>query len=98
MVITPLQSFPLAALRVRFERDSYSVREDAGSLLYRVIANSTASFDYQVVITGVDGSATCKLIGYPDYVPLIGLPYSVSAMYLLLSWHQVVVELLFCVS
>ena len=44
-----------------FERDSYSVREDAGSLMYRVIATGTASFDYEVVITGVDGSATCEL-------------------------------------
>ena len=85
-------------MRVRFERDSYSVREDAGSLLYRVTATSTASFDYQVGITGADGSATCELIGYADYVPLIGLPYSVSAMYLLLFWQQIVVELLFFAS
>ena len=47
-------------LRVMFERDSYSVREDDGSLMYRVIATSTASFDYEVVITGADGSATCE--------------------------------------
>ena len=45
---------------VMSESESYSVREDAGSLIYRVIANSTASFDYEVVITGVDGSATCE--------------------------------------
>ena len=45
---------------VMFERDSYSVREDAGSLMYRVTATGTASFDYEVVITGADGSATCE--------------------------------------
>ena len=47
-----------------FERDSYSVREDDGSLLYGVIATGNASFDYEVVITGADGSATCELRGY----------------------------------
>ncbi len=45
---------------VMFQNDSYSVREDAGSLLYRVIATGTASFDYQVVVTVEDGSATCE--------------------------------------
>ena len=45
---------------VMFERDSYSVREDAGSLMYRVIATGNASFDYKVVITGADGYATCE--------------------------------------
>ncbi len=58
---------------VMFERDSYSVREDAGSLMYRVIATSTASFDYQVVITGAGRSATCELMWYADCIPLIGL-------------------------
>ena len=64
-----------------FERDSYSVREDAGSLLYRVIANSTASFDYEVVITGTDGSATCEFIGYAVYLPVEGnVPISSSSI------------------
>ena len=49
---------------VMLESDSYSVREDAGSLLYRVIATGTASFDYEVVITGADGSATCEYIDW----------------------------------
>ena len=51
-----------------FERDSYSVREDAGSLMYRVIATGTASFGYNVMITGADGSATCELIGYMQFI------------------------------
>ena len=55
---------------VMFERDSYSVREDAGSLMYTVIATSTASFDYQVVITGADGSATCEYMGFAVYIPV----------------------------
>ena len=55
-----MRSIPLAALRVMFERDIYSVCEDAGSLMYTVIATSTASFDYKVVITGANGSATCE--------------------------------------
>ena len=46
-----------------FERDLYTVREDIGSLSYAVVASSTASFDYQMVITAVDGSAICKLQG-----------------------------------
>ena len=45
---------------VMFERDSYSVHEDAGSLMYRVIATANATFGYEVVITGADGSATCE--------------------------------------
>ena len=64
----------------RFERDSYSVGEDAGSLMYRVIANSTASFDYDVMITGTDGSATCELIGCTIYIPVEGtVPISSSS-------------------
>ena len=59
-----MRLLPLAALIVRFQNNSYSVREDVGSLLYRVIANSTASFDYAVVITGVDGNATCECAVY----------------------------------
>ena len=55
---------------VMFERDSYSVREDAGSLMYTVIENSTASFDYEVVITGADGSATCEYMGCAVYIPV----------------------------
>ena len=46
-----------------FERDLYTVREDIGSLTYGIIATSTASFDYQVMITAADGSAICKLQG-----------------------------------
>ena len=56
---------------VMFERDSYSVREDAGSFLYRVIATGAASLDHQVVITGADGFATCELIGYAAYMYVI---------------------------
>ena len=55
-----MRLLPLAALIVRFQNNSYSVREDAGSLTYRVIANGTASFGYNITITGADGSATCE--------------------------------------
>ena len=44
-------------------RDLYTVREDIGSLTYGIVATSTASFGYQVVITAADGSAICKLQG-----------------------------------
>ena len=46
-----------------FERSLYIVREDSGSLSYRIAATSAASFDYQVMTTAVDGSAICKLQG-----------------------------------
>ena len=46
-----------------FERDLYTVREDIGSLTYGIVATSTASFGYQVMITAVNGSAICKLQG-----------------------------------
>ena len=67
-MIPPAITSTRTALRVMFENDSYSVREDDGHLMYSVIATSTASFDYQVVITGVDGTATCELIGCAVYI------------------------------
>ena len=43
-----------------FERQLYPVREDVVSLSYQLVASSTASFDYEVVITIEDGSARCE--------------------------------------
>lgn len=43
-----------------FETDLYPVNEDVGSLSYQLIASSTASFPYQVIVTAVDGSARCE--------------------------------------
>ena len=48
---------------VMFERQLYPVREDVGSLSYRLIASSTASFPYNVVITAEDGTAICEYMG-----------------------------------
>nr|WNS50027.1 Na-Ca exchanger/integrin-beta4-like protein [Halisarca dujardinii] len=44
-------------LRVRFERELYTVSEDAGSVSVKIIASSTASFDYDVNIAISDISA-----------------------------------------
>ena len=55
-----VNNIPPTALMIMFERELYPVREDAGSLSYRLIASSTAAFDYQVVVTVEDGSATCE--------------------------------------
>ena len=52
-----------AELMVMFERQLYPVREDVGSLSYRLIASSTASFPYNVVITAEDGTAICEYMG-----------------------------------
>jgi hypothetical protein len=48
-------------LRVQFEREVYSVREDAREVMVKIIATSTASFDYEVDITLSDINAICKL-------------------------------------
>ena len=55
-----VNNIPPTALMIMLERELYPVREDAGSLSYRLIASSTAAFDYQVVVTVEDGSATCE--------------------------------------
>ena len=52
-----------AELTVMFERQLYPVREDVGSLSYRLIASSTASFPYEVVISAEDGTAICEYMG-----------------------------------
>ena len=70
-VISLLWSISLTALAVMFVKDSYSVGEADGNLSYGLTATGTASFDYEVVITGQDGSAICEyIVSNFDYTPM----------------------------
>ena len=48
------------ALHVEFVRDLYRVREDALGVKVNIIANSTASFDYEVNLAFSDITAICE--------------------------------------
>lgn len=84
-----LWSIPRAELTVMFETDLYPVNEDVGSLSYQLIASSTASFPYQVIVTAVDGSARCEYMAEGWLLRCCGLLYSMhvhmSALFGLLA-------------
>ena len=61
LFLTVCFAFTSIDLRVQFEREVYSVREDAREVMVKIIATSTASFDYEVDITLSDINAICKL-------------------------------------
>ena len=62
LVLCMYVSYAIActALRVKFEKNLYPVREDVGNLSYRLTASKMASFSYEVIVTAVDGTAECE--------------------------------------
>ena len=79
--------FTSVELRVQFEREVYSVREDAQEVIVKIIASSTASFDYEVDITLSDINAICKL-----WIAFLEIKQSRKSLYICFLGQHVTVH------